>query len=180
MFPGIDDAFINGRPFPEIVAHVVERGYYGYSGKELETFITHRIAAHNAADGAPTLQLMADGSWLINRESRLKDGGIVGIRTDVTELKRRETELEKLKSRYELILGAAGDGIVGLDDKGRVRFVNPAAAAMLKTEAAGLNKRPVAAAMGADGLPAFPLAGTQAREGELVCTRADGKSYNFV
>jgi diguanylate cyclase (GGDEF)-like protein/PAS domain S-box-containing protein/putative nucleotidyltransferase with HDIG domain len=37
-------------------------------------------------------------------------------------------ELEGLRVRHDLILGSAGDGIVGLDDDVRVTFVNPAAA----------------------------------------------------
>ena len=40
-------------------------------------------------------------------------------------------ELAGLRVRHDLILGAAGDGIVGLDADARATFVNPAAARML-------------------------------------------------
>ncbi len=177
MFPGIENAFVVGRSFEEIVRLVVSRGLYGYEGEELERFVALRLAAHRAADGTATLQRMADGTWLINRENRTKDGGIVGTRTDVTEIKRREAELEKLKLRYELILGAAGDGIVRLDEAGRIRFVNPAAARTLGATPDSLKKRCIGEAMGAPGLPAFPLDGTEASTGEAGCVRADGSAF---
>lgn len=49
---------------------------------------------------------------------------------DVLEMhvQARTQELQKLKSRYELILNSAGEGIYGLDLQGRTTFVNPAAA----------------------------------------------------
>jgi PAS domain S-box-containing protein len=40
-------------------------------------------------------------------------------------------ERQRLERRYELILGAAGEGIYGLGDDGRTTFVNPTAAALL-------------------------------------------------
>lgn len=45
------------------------------------------------------------------------------------------SELEGLRVRHDLILGAAGDGIVGLDEEARATFVNPAAARMLGWDA---------------------------------------------
>ena len=101
----------------------------------------------------------------------------MGIRTDVTEIKQREAELERLTSRYELILGAAGDGIVELDAEGRVRFANPAAQAMLAADESFLLGRAAALALGAPDLPAFPLGGSEARGGELACARAGGARF---
>ncbi|WP_340118893.1 PAS domain-containing sensor histidine kinase [Pelagibius sp. 7325] len=47
------------------------------------------------------------------------------------ETRRAENALMELRQRSELILGAAADGIVGLDADGRVTFANPAAARLL-------------------------------------------------
>lgn len=46
-------------------------------------------------------------------------------------LERRLEEVRKLKDDNELILKSVGEGVVGLDRKGRVTFVNPAATRML-------------------------------------------------
>ncbi|SBW12238.1 PAS/PAC sensor Signal transduction histidine kinase [uncultured Alphaproteobacteria bacterium] len=177
MFPTVDRAEAIGSTFEEVMRLVAARGLYGYSGEPLDRFLAARLAAHRAADGSATLQRMADGRWLINRENRLKSGGVVGIRTDVTEIKQREAELERLTSRYELILGAAGDGIVELDAEGRVRFANPAAQTMLAADEGFLLGRAAALALGAPDLPAFPLAGPEALGGELSCARAGGARF---
>ncbi|MBS0203881.1 MAG: SpoIIE family protein phosphatase [Planctomycetes bacterium] len=56
---------------------------------------------------------------------------IAGISTDITDRLRTQQEIESLKHRYELILGAVTDGICGLDAAGQVVFLNEAAERML-------------------------------------------------
>jgi PAS domain S-box-containing protein len=50
------------------------------------------------------------------------------------ERKKAEEELNKAFRKNDLILNAAGEGIVGLDEKGTVTFANPAAGEMLGYE----------------------------------------------
>jgi PAS domain S-box-containing protein len=50
---------------------------------------------------------------------------------DITERKRAERKVAELQQRNELILNTAGDGICGINKKGRINFINPAAAIML-------------------------------------------------
>ena len=53
---------------------------------------------------------------------------------DITQRKSEEEELKRLHLQNEMILNSAGEGIVGLDEKGNVMFVNPAGANMLGWE----------------------------------------------
>jgi PAS domain S-box-containing protein len=53
------------------------------------------------------------------------------LQDELVERKRAEEMVARLSRRNELILNAAGDGIVGTDRDGRTIFVNPAAARML-------------------------------------------------
>jgi PAS domain S-box-containing protein len=62
-------------------------------------------------------------------------GGTVVVRL-VNEVARRDAE--RLRRQNQLILEAAGEGIFGLDIDGRVSFVNPAAARLLRWSAAEL------------------------------------------
>ena len=164
IFPGAEEAFVVGRTFTEIVHHVAGKGVYNYGGAALERFLDQRLAAHHAVNGSPSLQRMSDGS-------------IVGIRTDVTALKAREADLEKLKTRYELILGSAGDGIVGIDARGRIRFANPAAARMLNAAPADLEGRNFGEALGAPTMPSFPLRCVQTVADEAIYLRIDGSPF---
>jgi diguanylate cyclase (GGDEF)-like protein/PAS domain S-box-containing protein len=56
-------------------------------------------------------------------------GGVISVL-----VKRQVRQLALLQRHKELILNAAGDGIVGVNEKGRATFVNPAAARMLGFE----------------------------------------------
>ncbi|MEW6584536.1 MAG: HD domain-containing phosphohydrolase [Nitrospirota bacterium] len=64
------------------------------------------------------------------RENGSIAGAVVTFR-DVTDRRRAERELERLRRQNEMILNSAGDGIIGLDLEGRHTFANPAAAKML-------------------------------------------------
>ena len=50
---------------------------------------------------------------------------------DVTEQENTEEQLQLVRRQRELILGAVGDGIYGMDLEGKLSFLNPAAAKML-------------------------------------------------
>jgi PAS domain S-box-containing protein len=64
-------------------------------------------------------------------------GQIVGLQVlfwDVTEKHLAEEALENLRRQHELILQSAGEGIVGVDSQGEIKFANPATARMLGRE----------------------------------------------
>lgn len=54
------------------------------------------------------------------------------------EARRAEEALAEMRQRNELILGAAADGIFGIDGDGRITFANPAAARLLGRSAADM------------------------------------------
>jgi PAS domain S-box-containing protein len=100
---------------------------------------------------------------------------------DVLELhvQARTQQLQKLQRAYELILNSAGEGICGLDNEGKVTFVNPAAAKMMALS--------VSEMIGQHAQQIFPqfmdngTAGVNNGPGlhptELVATRRDGTSF---
>jgi two-component system, sensor histidine kinase len=54
-----------------------------------EAWASDRIARHHVADGGQAIAL-ADGRWIQVNERRTDDGGIVGVYTDITDLKTAE------------------------------------------------------------------------------------------
>lgn len=63
---------------------------------------------------------------------------IVGVGTNVTELKEREAELRRSEERFRRLTEAAPDAVVAADAEGVVVVVNPAAERMFGYEAAEL------------------------------------------
>jgi PAS domain S-box-containing protein len=56
---------------------------------------------------------------------------LLGVLQDITERKEAEEALKRVSHQNALILGAAAEGIIGLDLQGKHTFVSPAAASML-------------------------------------------------
>ncbi len=83
-----EDLFVRGAPFRDIVAECTRRGQFADAGLDLETWIEACVRRHHEASGRYE-ELLADGRRLLIHERRLANGGIVGVRVDITETKPR-------------------------------------------------------------------------------------------
>ena len=79
-------------------------------------------------------EIIRKGAELNNVNIRLQEIN-EKLELEISERKKVEEELARLKHQYELILSSAAEGIVGLNLQGNHTFVNPAAARMLGYEA---------------------------------------------
>ena len=100
LFPAVADLLTPGRSFREIVEAIVSRGVADTGGMTAKQWIEQRVAQHLHPDGAVE-QYYGDGSWVRISERRTPDAGIVGVFTDVTELKQRQAELEEAKGQAD-------------------------------------------------------------------------------
>ena len=100
LFPGVADLLTPGRSFREIVEAIVARGVADTGGMAAADWIAQRIEQHRHP-GAVVEQSYVDGSWVRISERRTPDAGIVGVFTDVTELKRRQAQLEEAKGQAD-------------------------------------------------------------------------------
>ncbi len=95
--------------YPEI-AHLLVPGthYSEFEGTKVELaddqneaeFYRKRQERHRRADGSGLMHRTKNGRWVLARDIKMSDGGIVGIRTDVSDFKRQE---ENLKRSLKLI-----------------------------------------------------------------------------
>ncbi len=67
----------------------------------------------------------------------------IGVASDITARRRAEDEVARIGRRSELLLNAAGDGILGIDVQGAITFVNTAAARLTGWPSAELIGKPV-------------------------------------
>ena len=99
-----------GVGFEEALRGSAERGTFADDGQDLDQWVAARMARHRSAGSPHLVQQLSNGRWLKVVERRTSDGGIVGIRIDVTEARQREaTERErgKLAALGHLARGAA-------------------------------------------------------------------------
>ena len=90
--PHIADVIAPGKKFEDMLRVGMSRSGYQTGGTDIEHYIKWRVKLHQNPGEAHDL-LMSDGRWVRIHEKRTADGSIVGIRSDITELKKRESEL---------------------------------------------------------------------------------------
>ena len=100
MFPELADLLVEGRPFPEFIRAAVRRSPIDLGGRSKAEWLEDRLRRHEVPDGSFE-QRYADGRWVRISERRIHDGGAVAVYTDITELKRRQEELQAAKEQAE-------------------------------------------------------------------------------
>ncbi len=90
--PHIADIISPGCKYEDMLRVGMKRCGYETNGMTREEFIKWRLEQHQNP-GEPHDLLMTDGRWVRVHEKRTSDGGIVGTRADITELKQREAEI---------------------------------------------------------------------------------------
>ncbi|MCE6960900.1 response regulator [Cereibacter sphaeroides] len=89
-----------GASFESILRHGLERGQYRDALGREEDWLAARLASFRALDGASEQQL-DDGRWLRVIEHGTPDGGRVGLRVDITEMKLQQEALETARAAAE-------------------------------------------------------------------------------
>ncbi|OYD86009.1 hypothetical protein CHT98_00055 [Azospirillum brasilense] len=100
LFSANTDLITPGASFEEVLRGGVERGVYRVPHGDLEGWIARRIEQHRSA-GPPMEMQLHDGRWIRIEEWRTYEGGTVGIRADITDLKAREAELSAARDEAE-------------------------------------------------------------------------------
>lgn len=115
-FPGLADIIQPGATFEEITRAGVARGVFQTGDMDPETWVQRRVDEHRNSTEARERRLN-DGRWLLVREQRTADGGIVGTGTDITAIKQAERQM------YDAI-ESISDGFVLYDREERLILCN--------------------------------------------------------
>ena len=93
--PHIADLIKPGAQYEAMLREGVSRGGFRLNGMDEETFINWDLQRH-FNPGEPYERQLSDGRWIRTLERQAEDGSIVGTRTDITELKKRELEVQRI------------------------------------------------------------------------------------
>jgi len=104
IYSAISDLIRPGATFTDLLDAGLERGMFvtaphGQAEWREQTLLTRRSERQSQV----TIQ-MADGRWILRRDMRTDDGGMIGVCTDVTELKRHERALAEAGAKAGVLL----------------------------------------------------------------------------
>jgi diguanylate cyclase (GGDEF)-like protein len=112
-----------GKSFAEVLRAGLARGQYPEAEGREEAWLADRLARHANRQNNHE-QRLPNGRWVRVEERRTADGGAIGVRIDITELKRREDELRAQKLQFEMALTSLAQGLCVFDADERLVMCN--------------------------------------------------------
>ena len=96
--PLIGDLLSPGISKEVMLRESIRRGAFKLNGMSPEDYFNWRLDRHRNPREPLEVQ-QSDGRWILITEKRTDDGGIVGTRSDITELKLREIEMLRISQQ---------------------------------------------------------------------------------
>jgi diguanylate cyclase (GGDEF)-like protein/PAS domain S-box-containing protein len=112
------DLFAPGARLADTIRVGVERGDYPEAQGREEAWIAERLEKLHQP-GARHEQTLADGRVILIEERLTEDGGVIGLRVDITELKQREASFRLLFDSNPvpmIVCAIDGERILGVND----------------------------------------------------------------
>ncbi len=100
LYAGLEKVIKPGAQYQDIARAELKLQDAGVSEETLEQRLTERLAQHELPESKQERQ-WPDGRWILISEHRTSDGSTVILYTEVTDLKRREEELQRARSLAE-------------------------------------------------------------------------------
>ena len=123
MYPKTADLRVPGMKFEAILRTGLARGVYDEAVGREEAWIAERLAAHLEPSSVYE-QRHANGCWIRVEDCRMPNGGHVGVRVDVTQLKQREEQLRLENIKLDAALQNMSQGLVMFDRDGNLIVCN--------------------------------------------------------
>lgn len=117
-------AMYPGNSFENILKYGLDKNQYDTGGLSHDEWLANRLAHHMSADGNVIEQSLSDGRWLRISETKMRNGGIAGIRADITELKVAQAQAESAYNNLSLIADIVSCSITEVDLDGHCTFIN--------------------------------------------------------
>jgi signal transduction histidine kinase len=124
------DIIMPGVAKVELLRESTRRGAFVLGGRTEEEYVQWRLERHRNPTEPLEVQ-QTDGRWVLITEKRTADGGIVGTRSDITEVKLREMEMLRISQQlharnihFDTALSNMVQGLCMFDSDQRLIVVN--------------------------------------------------------
>jgi signal transduction histidine kinase len=124
------DIIMPGVAKEELLRESTRRGAFVLNGRTPEEYVAWRLERHRNPTEPLEVQ-QSDGRWVLITEKRTADGGIVGTRSDITEVKLREMEMLRISQQlharnihFDTALSNMVQGLCMFDSEQRLIVVN--------------------------------------------------------
>jgi PAS domain S-box-containing protein len=109
LYPRCAEGIVVGAKFEDLLRDGLAVSQYADAADREEAWLAERLEQHGRAN-ANVEQRDRDGRWTLITERRMRNGGIAGLRIDITALKDTEAALRDSEERLDLAQEIAGIG----------------------------------------------------------------------
>lgn len=99
MYPAPSELLEPGRPYPDFLRFLAEKGYYGAG--ESDALVARRVESLRNPSGESFEDRTPDGRFYRIRRRKVDTGGVVTVMTDITDQKQAERDLLEAKRRTD-------------------------------------------------------------------------------
>ena len=149
----------------------IERNSGGDVRSEME-YIRKAASGETKVDGKPYEHRVRhkDGSlrWLMLEDTKGPRDLLIGIGTDITDIKRTEKELQEQRDFAQTLTTQMGQGLTVTDESGWFTFVNPAFANMLGYQTSELIGRSIVDVIFPEDPPTLTIARSGGQDGNIT------------
>jgi hypothetical protein len=110
FFPGRSDIPRPGMSFEQLSREFARSGLMRLAGRGIDDWVAWRLLRHRNP-GETFEYALADGRCFRVAERRTREGGIVSIFTEITDLKMQQAALRESEERYALAMEGANEGM---------------------------------------------------------------------
>lgn len=123
-WPELHQAFSNGAGLHKAARAAAAALFPDGSEETLEKATAYVVSQFESEE--PHDMMAPDGRWMKVTHNRLHDRAIVGVGVDITDLKRREKELERAQQAQNDLIEVLGNSVLVVDENGIVTMFNSA------------------------------------------------------
>ncbi len=142
FFAGAEEHVRPGMTFQDLTRTYVQAGKSAETGASRRSWVSERVARHRQPQD-PFERQVSNDRWVLTSERRTRDGGIVSVHMDITDLKRREEEAReserRLSKQNEVLVALARSKAIARGDLGgALKEITEASARTLDAERASV------------------------------------------
>ena len=100
LYPHNAALLVPGVKFEDLLRGSLAQGYYPEAAGREDEWAAEFVRAHRTAD-SEFEQQTSNGSWLLVSERRMRNGGLAGLRMNITALKQAELALRESEARLD-------------------------------------------------------------------------------
>ena len=142
IYPLLADKFVPGTLFEDMLAEAIAKRQVQYFEGGAEELYNERLAAFESGEGR-NIQYTSEGRWIKASDRATPDGGTVGYRVDITDIKESEKKLKAALKEKETLLKEIHHRV-----KNNMQVVNSLLSLQAKREASPLVQEAFAEARG--------------------------------